>query len=101
MPPQVPIRQAWTAKERDDIRSQHLVHPGQSYQDIKQRFNEKYAPTIISKSQISKIINPKRPQGASTSIPTQPRKIQPAAARVRSGKWSELSTEFNGELDDC
>ncbi|KAF8415438.1 hypothetical protein EV426DRAFT_704925 [Tirmania nivea] len=48
MPPKVPIRQAWTAKERDDIRSQCLLHPGQSHQDIKQWFNEKYAPKIIN-----------------------------------------------------
>ena len=46
-------RQAWTEKERDDIRSQHALHPSYSYPDIKRWFDEKYAPKTISKSQIS------------------------------------------------
>jgi len=79
-------RQAWTEKERDDIRSQHALHPLYSYPDIKRWFDEKYAPKTISKSQISKILNPKRPRGISTtsSTSTQLTKIQPTAAQYYS-----------------
>ncbi|KAF8429407.1 hypothetical protein BGX38DRAFT_411862 [Terfezia claveryi] len=64
--------------------------PKATWRYIKRWFEAEYPNKDLTQSQISKILNPKRPRGPSDVDPVQVQKLRPESKRIRAGKYPKL-----------
>ena len=83
-------RQAWSESERQEIRNYATSHPGSSCSSIKRWFEAPYPDTVLTQSQISQTLNPKRARGPSDADIVNVQKLLPTGKRMRRGKFPEL-----------
>ncbi|KAF8448528.1 hypothetical protein BGX38DRAFT_1188265 [Terfezia claveryi] len=54
--------------------------------------NQRLPNKDLTKSKISKLLNPKRPRGTSDVDPVQEQKLRPVSKRIKSGKHTKLDS---------
>ena len=77
--------QAWSEVERQAIKTYAGTDPKATRRQIKRWFESEHPNKILTRSQISKILNPKRPRGPSDVDPIQVQKSYPAQDHWLSG----------------
>ncbi|RPB21153.1 hypothetical protein L211DRAFT_851752 [Terfezia boudieri ATCC MYA-4762] len=88
--PHVPQRQAWSESERQAIRTYAAENSGTTWRFIKRWFEAQNPNKELTQSQISNILNPKRPRGPSDVDPVQVQKLRPDSKRIRTGRYTEF-----------
>ncbi|KAF8418679.1 hypothetical protein EV426DRAFT_577405 [Tirmania nivea] len=76
-------RQAWSESERQAIRDYATAHPGSSWRTIKRWFEGIDPTKVLTQSQISRTLNPKRAVPPMQHV----QKLLPTAKRMRRGKF--------------
>ncbi|KAF8418723.1 hypothetical protein EV426DRAFT_715294 [Tirmania nivea] len=67
--PTIHQRQAWSEVERKAIKTYADTNPKTTWRQIKRWFESEHPNKTLTQSQISKILNPKRPRGPSDVDP--------------------------------
>ena len=81
-------RQPWSETERQAIRAYAADNRGCTWRTVRRWFlsQPQNMDKKITQSQISRILNPKRPRGPSDVDPVQIQKLLPTSKRLRTGK---------------
>ena len=87
-----PKRQTWSEAEWQAIWTYAKQNPKSTWRHIKRWFESANPKKELTQSQISKILNPKRPRGPADLDSLQIQKLHSESKRIRTGNYHELDS---------